>query len=152
MVDKNSILVINGPNLNKLGSRKKSVYGTFSLKEIETSLVKLSNESDINLIFFQSNSESEIINTIHSSDDKSVKGIIINAGAFTHTSVAIRDALLVFKHIPFIEIHISNIFGREKFRQFSYLSDIADAVISGMGIHGYHFSFKYLIEKINGPT
>ena len=152
MVYKNSILVINGPNLNKLGKREKEIYGSLSLKQIEEELSDICVSSKLNLIFFQSNNESAIIEKIHCVDKEKVKGILINAGAFTHTSIAIRDALLVVKHIPFIEIHISNIFKREKFRHVSYLSDIAEAIISGMGIHGYSSGLKYLVEKINGPS
>ena len=109
-------------------------------------------KADFFFCHWYAENESAIIEKIHCVEKEKVKGILINAGAFTHTSIAIRDALLVVKHVPFIEIHISNIFKREKFRHVSYLSDIAEAIISGMGIHGYSCGLKYLIEKINGPS
>lgn len=129
------VLVINGPNLNLLGKREKEHYGTFTLKELEREMKKLAKEKGMEVHFFQSNCEGEIVNEIQEARGK-FDGIIINPGAYTHTSIAIRDAFLA-TGIPFIEVHISNIFAREEFRRRSYLSDIAKGVISGLGMEGY---------------
>ena len=147
-----SILVINGPNLNKLGSRELNIYGDQTLEDIRLSLSSLASLETIDLIFFQSNSESEIIDEIHEAERKGVKGILINAAAFTHTSIAIRDALLALSDVFIVEVHLSNIFKREKFRHQSYISDISDALIAGMGSQGYEYGFKFIMGKINGST
>ena len=142
------ILVIHGPNLNKLGQRELGIYGSKTLDEINKSLEKLASTNQVGLDCFQSNHEGEIIDKIHHSFDKyDLKGIIINAGAYTHTSVAIRDALLILENVPLVEVHLSNIFKREAFRHLSYLADVADSVISGCGPQGYIFGFQYLISK-----
>ena len=131
----NKIIIINGPNLNLLGEREQSQYGTATLKEIEKACLKKSKELGLEVEFTQSNVEGELVNIIQDSRKK-FDGIIINAAAFTHTSVAIRDALNIFKK-PIIELHISNIYKREEFRQKSLISDIVTGGIFGLGIDGY---------------
>ena len=132
---KNKIIVINGPNLNLLGEREKEKYGSFSMKDLESKCVEFSNKNNIDLTFKQSNIEGEIVNLIQSSRSK-YSGLIINAAGFTHTSVAIRDALNIFKN-PIIELHISNIYKREEFRHKSLISDIVTGGIFGLGADGY---------------
>ena len=129
------ILFINGPNLNLLGEREQSQYGSVTFKELKEICAKKSNEMGLKVEFAQSNVEGELVNIIQESRKK-FNGIIINAAAFTHTSVAIRDALDVFKK-PIIELHISNIYKREEFRQKSLISDIVTGGIFGLGIDGY---------------
>lgn len=133
-----AILVINGPNLNLLGTREPGLYGRDSLKSIEERLRTQGNELGVELSFFQSNHEGEIVDRIQAARG-SVDFILINAGAFTHTSVAIRDALLGVE-IPFIEIHLSNVYAREPFRHHSFLSDKAQGVIAGFGADGYSYA------------
>jgi 3-dehydroquinate dehydratase-2 len=125
-----NILVLNGPNLNLLGTREPEKYGHDTLQNIEDRLASLA--SDHQIAFFQSNVEGELINRIHQAQVDKVDFILINPAAFTHTSIALRDAMLAV-NIPFIEIHLSNVYARESFRHHSYLSDIAVAVISGLG-------------------
>ena len=131
----NKIIIINGPNLNLLGEREQSQYGSVTFKELEEICTKKSNELGLKVEFAQSNVEGELVNIIQESRKK-FDGIIINAAAFTHTSVAIRDALDIFKK-PIIELHISNIYKREEFRQKSLISDIVTGGIFGLGIDGY---------------
>ena len=131
----NKIIIINGPNLNLLGEREQSQYGSVTYKELKEICAKKSNELGLKVEFAQSNVEGELVNIIQESRKK-FDGIIINAAAFTHTSVAIRDALDVFKK-PIIELHISNIYKREEFRQKSLISDIVTGGIFGLGIDGY---------------
>ena len=131
----NKIIIINGPNLNLLGEREQSQYGSVTLKELKEICAKKSNELGLKVEFAQSNIEGELVNIIQESRKK-FDGIIINAAAFTHTSVAIRDALDIFKK-PIIELHISNIYKREEFRQKSLISDIVTGGIFGLGIDGY---------------
>ncbi len=133
-----AILVINGPNLNLLGTREPGLYGRDSLKSIEERLRTQGNELGVELSFFQSNHEGDIVDRIQAARG-SVDFILINAGAFTHTSVAIRDALLGVE-IPFIEIHLSNVYSREPFRHHSFLSDKARGVIAGFGADGYSYA------------
>lgn len=135
------ITVINGPNLNLLGLREPTHYGNQTLSGIQHSLEHLAAQSSIDLCFLQSNAEHEIIGFIHQAFADKVDFVIINPAAFTHTSVAIRDALLATK-IPFIEIHLSNIYARESFRHHSYFSDIAVGMISGFGAKGYELAFQ----------
>lgn len=142
-----NILVINGPNLNMLGRRSKSIYGSTSLAEIEKNCQKLANEIGLKLQFVQNNSEGEIINIIHDALDK-FDGIVINAGAYTHTSIAIRDALEIYIK-PKVEIHISNIFAREEFRKKSLISDVVNGVISGFGDYGYEIAIRGINNIIN---
>ena len=131
----NKIIVVNGPNLNLLGEREQSQYGSTSFKELKENCLKKSNEIGIELEFAQSNIEGELVNLIQESRKK-YDGMIINAAGFTHTSVAIRDALDLFKK-PIIELHISNIYKREEFRHKSLISDIVTGGIFGLGVEGY---------------
>ena len=132
---KKKIIIINGPNLNLLGEREQSQYGSMSLEKIKEMCVKKTNELKIDIEFFQSNVEGEIVNKIQEAR-KSFNGMIINAAGFTHTSVAIRDALDIFKK-PIIELHISNIYKREDFRKKSLISDVVSGGIFGLGSEGY---------------
>ncbi len=132
-------LVLHGPNLNLLGEREPEVYGATTLAEIDASLVNLAKNKGHELSVFQSNAEHELIDQIHAAKKSGVDFILINPGAFTHTSIAIRDAMLGTQ-LPFIEVHLSNVFSREEFRQHSFLSDIAVAVISGLGAYGYELA------------
>lgn len=141
------ILVINGPNLNMLGKREPDIYGSLSLLDIEKKLIYIAKEYSVDIEFFQSNFEGEIVEKIQQSFENT-DGIIINAGAYTHTSIAIRDAFKAV-NIPFLEVHISNIFKRENFRKKSYLSDISLGVISGLGSFGYECSLKFLIDYLS---
>ncbi len=131
----NNILIINGPNLNLLGEREQSQYGSITFEELKKNCLKKSKELNINLNFTQSNVEGEIVNLIQNARNN-CDGIIINAAGFTHTSVAIRDALNIFKK-PIIELHISNIYRREEFRQKSLISDVVTGGIFGIGADGY---------------
>ncbi|WP_413694193.1 type II 3-dehydroquinate dehydratase [Psychromonas sp. KJ10-2] len=135
-----NVLVLNGPNLNLLGTREPEVYGSQTLNDIINALHEEAKPLNITLSHLQSNREYELIEKIHDSAGK-IDFIIINPAAFTHTSVAIRDALLGVA-IPFVEVHLSNIHKREKFRHHSYFSDIASAVICGMGAQGYSFALQ----------
>ena len=141
-----NILVLNGPNLNLLGSREPDVYGTDTLKDIEGRLETIAEENGSNIFFFQSNSENELINELHDAKKKNINSIIINPGAFTHTSIALRDAFLGVG-IPFIEVHISNIYSREEFRKKSFLSDISQGLITGLGVSGYEFALLSIIKR-----
>jgi len=129
------ILIINGPNINMLGRREKDIYGDANYEELNEKLKENAGKLGMELDVFQSNHEGEIVDRIQTAVDE-YPLIILNAGAFTHTSIAIRDALLA-ADIPFIEVHISNVFSREEFRQVSYLSDIAEGVIAGFGAYSY---------------
>jgi len=135
------ILVLNGPNLNLLGTREPGIYGATTLVQIETSLVTQANALGHSLECFQSNAEAALIERIHQAPAQGTGFIIINPAAFTHTSVALRDALLGVG-IPFIEVHLSNVHAREPFRQHSYLSDKAVGVICGLGAEGYRFALE----------
>ena len=141
-----NIILLNGPNLNLLGSREKDIYGTLTLEEIENNLLKIAKEKSINLSCLQSNAEHVLVDAIQAAKDNDVSCILFNPGAFTHTSVALRDAILGVE-IPMIEIHISNIYGRETFREKSYFSDIALGIISGFGYKGYEAALNLAIEK-----
>ncbi|MDC3359855.1 type II 3-dehydroquinate dehydratase [Gammaproteobacteria bacterium] len=140
------ILVINGPNLNLLGKRESNHYGDIDLNKIENNLADLAQMHKSKISFFQSNAEHEIVDEIQKYIDGSIDAIIINPGAFTHTSIAIRDALLAVG-IPFYEVHISNIFAREEFRHHSYFSDKATGVICGLGASGYEYALLDAILK-----
>jgi 3-dehydroquinate dehydratase-2 len=141
------ILVLHGPNLNLLGSREPSVYGSTSLASLNEQLQMLASAAGFMLAAKQSNSEAELINTIHQALAETFDFLIINPAAYTHTSIAMRDALLAVQ-LPFIEVHISNIYARESFRQHSYFSDIAAGVISGLGTNGYLLALQAIIEKL----
>ena len=139
-----NILLINGPNLNLLGSREPEIYGSKTLNDIEKELTIVAENKSINLECFQSNHEGEIVDKIQDSLE-GFQGILINAGAFTHTSISIRDALIGSK-IPFVEVHISNIFSREEFRKESFLTDKAIGIISGFGISSYFLALDGIID------
>ena len=141
-----NLLLINGPNLNLLGNREPELYGSKSLSDIEKELTMLADQNGYALLSFQSNSESEIVDWIHENANDA-DFLVINPGAFTHTSISIRDAILG-TDISFIEIHISNIFSREEFRKESYFSDIAEGVISGLGFKGYELALSAAIEML----
>ena len=140
-----NILVLHGPNLNLLGSREPNVYGRVTLDEINRNLHKLAEDNGIALADMQSNAESELVERIQQAREEGVEFIIINPAAFTHTSVALRDALAAVA-IPFIEVHLSNVFARETFRRESYFSDLAVGVISGLGATGYEYALQYAIK------
>ena len=141
-----TFLLLNGPNLNLLGTREPEVYGEVTLEEIKNRLEEICKESNTNLVSFQSNAEHELVDRIQQAQSEGIKCIFFNPGAFTHSSIAIRDALNGTDQ-RFIEVHISNIYGREDFRQKSFLSDIADGVISGLGTKGYELALKVAIER-----
>jgi 3-dehydroquinate dehydratase-2 len=136
------VLVLNGPNLNLLGEREPAVYGSASLAGIDDSLRALAVELGIELDFFQSNHEGALVDAVQAAR-KSADAILINPGAFTHTSVALRDAFLAVG-LPFVEVHLSNVFAREPFRRHSYLSDLARGVISGFGADSYRLGLRAL--------
>ncbi len=140
-----SILVVHGPNLNLLGNREPDKYGKITLTEINNKLIQIAKKHNISLDTFQSNIEGELINKIHEAANK-YEFIIINPAAFTHTSIALRDAILAVNK-PFIEVHISNIYKRESFRHKSFFSDIAIGVISGLGEFGYEIALNYAINN-----
>lgn len=142
------ILVIHGPNLNRLGIREPEIYGLTTLADLNASLQTQATSHHANLNFFQSNSEAELIDSIHQAADEQIDYIIINPAAFTHTSIAIRDALMSVA-IPFYEVHISNIFARESFRHHSYLSDIAQGIMCGFGIKGYQLALQAILDDFN---
>jgi 3-dehydroquinate dehydratase-2 len=140
------ILVLHGPNLNLLGTREPAVYGRVTLAEINGNLATLAEKAGLTLKAFQSNAEVELIEKIQGANDEKVDFIIINPAAFTHTSIALRDALAATR-IPFVEVHISNIFAREAFRKESYFSDLAVGVISGLGAKGYELALRYALTS-----
>ena len=139
------LLVINGPNLNMLGKREPQIYGSQTLSDIELHLQQLAEKRSAQLEYFQSNSEEALINRIHQAF-QNVDFILIKPAAFTHTSVALRDALLAVA-IPFVEIHLSNVHSREPFRHHSYLSDIAKGVICGLGAKGYEYALDFALSQ-----
>lgn len=145
------LLVIHGPNLNLLGSREPDHYGTDSLAEIDKRLMELAAEAGHELRSVQSNAEHELVSAVQAAREDGVAFIIINPAAFTHTSVALRDALAAVE-IPFIEVHLSNVHAREAFRQHSYFSDLARGVISGLGPYGYQLALLAVLDSLNKPT
>ena len=145
---KNKIYIINGPNLNKLGTREPDKYGTLKLQDIEELCNKKCDDLSMSCVFFQSNIEGEIVNKIHDATDENIQAIIINAAAYTHTSIAILDALKMFKGI-IIEIHITNIHSREEFRHHSYISKVAKGIIAGFGTESYLMAIDYLYKLNN---
>lgn len=142
-----SVLVLNGPNLNLLGKREPHLYGSTTLEQIVSTLQAEATARGLQLEHFQSNAEHELIDRIHKAREQGVSYIIINPGALTHTSIALRDALLGVA-IPFIEVHLSNVFARETFRQHSYLSDVAGGVISGLGASGYLYALQAIHQRL----
>tara|TARA_B100001093_G_C26798081_1_gene1002098 strand:+ start:1475 stop:1921 length:447 start_codon:yes stop_codon:yes gene_type:complete len=145
-----NILIINGPNLNLLGEREKDKYGHSSFEDIKSNCLSFSKENNINLTFYQSNIEGDIVNEIQNAR-KNQNCLIINAGGYTHTSVAIHDALKIL-NVPIIELHITNIYKREDFRQKSLISKVADGIICGLGIEGYTLALKASIKLIKNEN
>ncbi len=145
-----ALLLLNGPNLNLLGTREPERYGTTTLAEIEQRLSETATASGHRLMAFQSNAEHELIDRIHAAKREGVAFILINPGAYTHTSIALRDAFLAVQ-IPFIEVHVSNVYARETFRQHSYLSGIALGVITGLGPLGYELALQAALERLATP-
>lgn len=143
-----NLLVLHGPNLNLLGSREPDVYGRITLDEINEKLQQVAHAKGANLQYFQSNAESALVDRVQLARQDGTDFIIINPAAFTHTSVALRDALAAVA-IPFIEIHISNVFAREAFRKESYFSDLAVGVISGLGATGYELAVQFALQYKN---
>lgn len=142
------ILLVNGPNLNLLGKREPDIYGSDTLADIESRLQQQARSLGHELACFQSNNEGEIVDRIQAAGDEDVAWIIINAGAFTHTSVALRD-VLAGTAIPFIEVHISNVHAREEFRHQSYLSALASGIIVGLGTHGYELAMEAIAKQLS---
>ncbi|MEH6548989.1 MAG: type II 3-dehydroquinate dehydratase [Pseudomonadales bacterium] len=142
-----SILVLHGPNLNLLGSREPEIYGATTLADIDNSLAEQARTAGHHLLSLQSNAEYELIERIHDASREEVHYIIFNPAAFTHTSVALRDALSAV-NIPFIEVHLSNVHAREEFRQLSYFSDIAEGVICGLGAQGYELALSAAMSQL----
>ena len=141
------LLLLNGPNLNLLGTREPALYGTDTLEAIETRARALAREAGHELLAFQSNAEHELIEHIQRAPSEGVGFVIFNPGAFTHTSIALRDALLG-THLPFIELHLSNTQAREPFRRHSYFSDIAVGVIAGFGAYGYELAVRAAAQRL----
>ena len=140
------VLLINGPNLNLVGKREPNIYGSQTLEDIQEKLLTLANELDARLKCFQSNSEGEMIDCIQKSAG-SIDGILINAGAYTHTSIALRDALLGVA-IPYVEVHLSNIYSREEFRHKSFLSDKALGLVCGFGANSYQLALEGIVSYL----
>ena len=143
-----TILLLHGPNLNLLGTREPEIYGGESLEQINQQLTESTAAAGHELLSLQSNAEYELIQRIHDAKQQGIEFIIINPGAFTHTSVALRDALLGVE-IPFIEVHLSNVHAREEFRRHSYFSDIAEGVICGFGANSYHLALHAVLSKLD---
>jgi 3-dehydroquinate dehydratase-2 len=144
---KNAILILQGPNLNLLGERETEVYGTDTLDSLHLKLEEESKRLGVQLSFYQSNQEGRIVDRIQQTRLEPVAGIIINAASLTHTSVAVRDALLAV-NLPFIEVHISNVYARESFRHHSYISDVALGVIAGLGTAGYRLALDAMVSHL----
>jgi 3-dehydroquinate dehydratase-2 len=140
----NTVLIIHGPNLNLLGMREPEIYGRLTLDDINRNLNREAEKVGVNISFFQSNAESALVDRIQLTMTDGTDFIIINPAAYTHTSVAMRDALAAVK-LPFIEVHLSNIFSRESFRHHSYFSDMAVGVVSGLGAKGYELALDYAL-------
>lgn len=141
-----NILIIHGPNLNLLGVREPEIYGGVTLQDINRNLSRLTENTGVKLDFFQSNAESALIDRVQQTMSDGTDFIIINPAAYTHTSIALRDALAAVK-LPFIEVHLSNIYSRESFRQKSYFSDLAIGIISGLGAKGYELALEYAMTS-----
>ena len=141
------LLLLNGPNLNRLGSREPQLYGSETLESIESRAAAIARESGHELVAFQSNAEHELIERIHRAADEGIEFLIFNPGAFTHTSVALRDALLAVR-LPFIEVHLTNTHAREPFRKHSYFTDIAVGCILGLGAFGYELAVRAAVRRL----
>lgn len=146
--EKPRVLVLHGPNLNLLGTREPEHYGRVTLSDINMALARMADAASVALESFQSNHEGALIERIHAAREQGVRAIIINPAAYTHTSVALRDALAAVA-IPFVEVHLSNVNAREPFRHHSYFSDLAIGVICGLGHQGYLLALEYLLNKLN---
>ncbi|MBL8405299.1 MAG: type II 3-dehydroquinate dehydratase [Dechloromonas sp.] len=146
--DKIRILVMHGPNLNLLGTREPEHYGRVTLSDINMALARMAEGANVDLETFQSNHEGALIERIHAAREQGVRAIIINPAAYTHTSVALRDALSAVA-IPFVEVHLSNVHARDPFRHHSYFSDLAIGVICGLGHEGYLLALEYLLNKLH---
>ena len=144
------IIILNGPNLNLLGEREKNQYGSFTLSEVEKNCEKFASKNKLIISFYQSNIEGEIVEKIQNSR-KDQNGLIINAGGYTHTSVAIHDALKIIK-FPIIELHITNIYNREDFRHKSLISNVANGVICGFGVHGYIMALEAMKKYLDNEN
>jgi len=145
------VLVINGPNLNSLGTREPEIYGSTTLADIEAGLRAQAVAAGLTLDAFQSNHEGAIVDRLHAARSEGTRFVIINPGAFTHTSVAIRDAFAAVA-IPFCEVHISNVHAREEFRRHSFLSDLAVGVLTGFGAFGYTMAMSYAIDRLSSSS
>ncbi|MCY4130630.1 MAG: type II 3-dehydroquinate dehydratase [Gammaproteobacteria bacterium] len=143
------ILLLNGPNLNLLGTREPDIYGAETLADIVAHLENVADQLDVSLISFQSNIEGELIDKVQSARSEGVDFILINPGAFTHTSVALRDAFLAVE-IPMIELHLSNVHAREEFRKNSYLADIAVGTLAGFGSYSYELALRAAVNHLGG--
>ncbi len=146
-----NILVVHGPNLNLLGVREPEHYGSATLDAIDRKLAARAKEAGVTLVSFQSNVQGDLVNRIQQAQREGVDFIIINPAAFTHTSIAMRDALAAVK-IPFIEVHLSNVFAREEFRHRSYFTDLAVGLVSGMGSKGYELALEYALGAEHGSA
>ena len=140
------VLVLNGPNLNLLGAREPAIYGGRTLADIEAELTEVAGRSGADVVFFQSNHEGALVDRVHAARTDGTGFIIINAGAFTHTSVALRDAMAAVA-LPFIEVHLSNVYRREEFRHRSFLADIAVGTITGLGAAGYRYALEFALSR-----
>jgi 3-dehydroquinate dehydratase-2 len=140
------VLVLNGPNLNLLGAREPAIYGGRTLADIEAELTEVAGTSGADVVFFQSNHEGALVDRVHAARTDGTGFIIINAGAFTHTSVALRDAMAAVA-LPFIEVHLSNVYRREEFRHRSFLADIAVGTITGLGAAGYRYALEFALSR-----
>ena len=141
------VLLLNGPNLNSLGTRRPEVYGSVTLADVERSVVEQGASEGLSVECFQSNHEGELVDRVHRAKGEGCRYYIINPGAYTHTSIAIRDAFEAVQ-IPFVEVHISNVYAREEFRQHSYLSAIAAGVIVGCGVQGYNLALHLIALRL----
>ena len=144
------ILVLHGPNLNLLGSREPAVYGATTLAEIDAALLRRAGEAGFGLASFQSNHEGALVDRVQAARDDGTRFILINPAAFTHTSVALRDALAAVA-LPFVEVHLSNVHRREAFRHHSYFSELAEGVIVGLGASGYRLALEFALERLGSP-
>ncbi len=144
------ILVLHGPNLNLLGSREPAVYGATTLAEIDTALLRRAGEAGVGLASFQSNHEGALVDRVQAARGDGTRFILINPAAFTHTSVALRDALAAVA-LPFVEVHLSNVHRREAFRHQSYFSELAEGVIVGLGASGYRLALEFALERLGSP-
>ena len=144
------ILVLHGPNLNLLGSREPAVYGATTLAEIDAALLRRAGEAGFGLASFQSNHEGALVDRVQAARGDGTRFILINPAAFTHTSVALRDALAAVA-LPFVEVHLSNVHRREAFRHHSYFSELAEGVIIGLGASGYRLALEFALERLGSP-